>query len=259
MSLLLSRNALLLAATLALAVSSPGPARADEPEHRQWRECEEGARGMHRDEERRHATREEREDEDRGHEKKDEKERDERHGKKRDRHDERHREREHGHRRTPCEADRRLPSATPRPSPEPAPDLGIDLGRCDRERLGQIIGGAIGGTIGSQIGRGDGRVGATIVGSIIGVLIGGRVGRWMDEVDQGCVGQVLERAPDQRVVAWSNPDGGGRYEVTPTYSFRDAQGRRCRDYRTVMRRDGQLEESFGTACRNDDGRWESVY
>jgi hypothetical protein len=70
--------------------------------------------------------------------------------------------------------------------------FGLDMGRCNRERLGQVLGGAAGGVLGSTMGKGDGRTVAIIGGTLLGVLIGGS----MDRIDQNCVGQVLEHAPD---------------------------------------------------------------
>jgi len=76
------------------------------------------------------------------------------------------------------------------------PSYGIDRGTCDRELIGQILGGAAGATVGSTIGQGSGNTAAIIGGTIIGVIVGGNIGRSMDAVDQSCVGQILEHAPD---------------------------------------------------------------
>jgi hypothetical protein len=94
------------------------------------------------------------------------------------------------------------------------PDLGIELGRCNRDVIGAVIGGVAGGVVGSQLGRGSERTVATLGGTIVGVLIGGVIGRSMDEADQACVAQILEQAPAQHAIAWSNPDGG-QYRVVP--------------------------------------------
>ena len=72
----------------------------------------------------------------------------------------------------------------------------ISQGTCNRALLGKVLGGATGAAIGSQIGRGNGNTAA-----IIGVIVGGNVGQSMDRVDQGCVGQILEHAPDGRPIA----------------------------------------------------------
>jgi surface antigen len=128
---------------------------------------------------------------------------------------------------------------------------------CNRELIGSAIGGAAGGLLGNQIGRGDGRTTATIGGAFLGVLVGGSIGRSMDEADQACVGHTLERADVNRVVSWENPDGRA-YEVKPTRSFEDANGRQCREYVTTARIDGRLQQAYGTACRQPDGSWQLV-
>lgn len=134
----------------------------------------------------------------------------------------------------------------------------IDLGRCNRELLGSVIGGAAGGAVGSTVGSGDGRTAAIIGGTIIGVIIGGSIGRAMDQVDQNCVGQILEHAPDGRTVAWSGPQSGSDYEVTPVKTFRTQSGAYCRDYSTSAVIGGERQQLYGTACRQPDGSWQLV-
>jgi surface antigen len=130
--------------------------------------------------------------------------------------------------------------------------------RCNRDVVGAVFGGAAGAAVGSQFGKGDGKTAATIAGAIIGTIIGGHVGRAMDQVDQSCVGQALERAETGRTVVWRNPDNGGDYKVTPTETYRSADGRYCRAYVTTVVIDGRDERAHGTACRQPDGRWEKA-
>ena len=132
------------------------------------------------------------------------------------------------------------------------------LGRCNRDVIGAILGGAVGAAAGSQFGKGDGRKLATIGGAIIGVLVGGNLGRAMDQVDQNCVGQVLERAPTGKPVIWNNPDQNSRYTVTPTRTYQTRSGTYCRDYQTQVLIGGRLENARGTACRQSDGTWKKV-
>lgn len=133
-------------------------------------------------------------------------------------------------------------------------DLDIPRGRCNREVLGGLLGGAIGGTIGSQVGKGDGKVAAAAVGSVIGYIIGAAIGRSMDQLDEQCIGQVLERAADRQTVAWVNPNTQSRFEVTPTRTFQ-RDGQYCRDYRLDAVLDGIARNRDGTACRQNDGGW----
>ena len=84
------------------------------------------------------------------------------------------------------------------------------------------------------------------------------MGRSMDRVDQGCIGQALEYAPDGRVVNWSDSNLGARYQVTPTQTFHDRQNRNCRKYEIDVIRDGANHKVYGTACRDIDGSWRAV-
>jgi surface antigen len=132
--------------------------------------------------------------------------------------------------------------------------VGIASGSCHKEVVGGLIGAAAGGLLGSQVGKGDGRLAATAAGTVLGYIVGSSVGRSMDEVDQGCVGQVLERAPDRQTVAWTDDRRDSRYEVTPTRTYREGE-RYCRDYVMDAMVDGRPESVTGTACRNPDGTW----
>ncbi len=137
------------------------------------------------------------------------------------------------------------------------PDAG-GTGNCNRETLGTVLGAAAGAAAGTQIGSGSGQILATIGGTIIGALVGGNIGRAMDQVDQHCVGQVLERAPNGQSVAWQNPDQGGQYQVTPTRTYQTSSGQYCREYQTRIVIAGKVEDAHGTACRQADGSWQKT-
>ena len=134
--------------------------------------------------------------------------------------------------------------------------FGIDLGTCNRERLGQILGGAAGGAAGSTVGKGDGKTVAVIAGTVVGFIIGGSIGQAMDQVDQDCCGQALERADTGETVRWRNPDGG-RYSVTPTRTF-ERDGAYCREYSSTGTVGDSNQTLTGVACRDADGRWRLV-
>ncbi len=134
---------------------------------------------------------------------------------------------------------------------------GIDRGRCDRglvssEVVGGVLGGAVGGAAGSQIGKGSGKTAATIGGTIIGVLVGSSIGRSMDEIDQNCVGRVLEHAPDRQRIQWTG--AGYDYDVVPLRTFQ-SNGMYCREYQTKAAVGGKVQQVYGTACRQPDGAW----
>jgi surface antigen len=138
--------------------------------------------------------------------------------------------------------------------PDLIPFRDSGFGTCNRDIIGALIGGAAGAAAGSRFGKGDGKILTTVGGAIIGALIGGNIGRGMDQVDQNCVGQTLERAPDGTTVAWRDPDLGGQYQVTPTKTWQDGNAY-CREYQTRIVIGGKLEEAWGTACRQADGSW----
>lgn len=138
-----------------------------------------------------------------------------------------------------------------------AAPYGIDRGRCYRERVGQVVGGVGGAVIGSQIGQGSGRVVAAAAGTLIGVLVGGAVGRSLDQADYACAGQILEYAPNNRAIVWSNPETGGSYRMVPTNAYQ-VDGRYCREYTSAATIGGRTQQVYGTACRQPDGAWQIV-
>ncbi len=137
----------------------------------------------------------------------------------------------------------------------------IDLGFCNRSlSSSQLVGGAlgaiVGGLLGSKVGKGDGKLAATAAGTLIGALAGASVARSMDTADNECVRKALDAAPDQRQVAWQNPDADAQYKVTPVKSYENRAGRYCREYITEAVIGGRTEKVYGTACRQPDGAWE---
>jgi surface antigen len=120
--------------------------------------------------------------------------------------------------------------------------------------VGSLIGGAAGGLLGNQFGHGKGQAVTTLLGAVAGIVVGGAIGRSMDPVDQGCVGQALEHAPTNHTVAWRNPDTGVPYEVTPVRTYQEGGGY-CREYTSSAMIDGRRQQTTGTACRQPDGSW----
>lgn len=100
--------------------------------------------------------------------------------------------------------------------------------------------------------------GPALSGAIIGALVGGSIGKKMDEYDQNCIGQSLERADDGKTIWWENSAAKVRFGVTPMRTFENSAGRFCRAYRTTAFIDGRVRNAFGTACRQADGAWEQV-
>ncbi len=127
---------------------------------------------------------------------------------------------------------------------------------------GTILGGIVGAAIGSQIGGGKGRLAAVGVGTLIGALVGRDVGRSMDYADQayatGSFGHAMEYAPTCSRITWNNPRSGSNGTVTPTQTYEPEPGRYCREFQQEVVIGGQVEDAYGTACRQPDGSWEIV-
>lgn len=122
---------------------------------------------------------------------------------------------------------------------------------------GAVLGGVAGGVAGSQIGKGKGRDVAMVLGTLLGAGIGGAIGQSMDTTDAVETGRALESTTTGNTVAWSNPDTGNEYEVTPTNTFKTSTGQNCREYTTIAKINGQQEKMNGTACRQADGSWKA--
>lgn len=123
-----------------------------------------------------------------------------------------------------------------------------------KEGAGSVIGGVLGGVLGAQVGEGHGRTVAIIAGALAGAAIGGSVGKHMDEGDRQKVAQTLEGVRTGVPVAWSNPDSGVRYAVTPTRTYETPAGP-CREFTTEALIGGKRETVYGTACRQPGGSW----
>jgi surface antigen len=130
----------------------------------------------------------------------------------------------------------------------------IAEGTCDRDAVAATLGAAGGGLIASSVSD-DPR--AIIGGMLAGALLATALSRTADPVDRGCFGQALEHAPSHQRIAWRSPKDGAAYQFTPLRSFQLDDGRYCREYTTVVARDGSAHTDRGTACRTADGSWRS--
>lgn len=126
-----------------------------------------------------------------------------------------------------------------------------------KEDQGALIGMIVGGIIGHQVGDGSGQAIATMVGTAAGAMIGGSVGRSMDKTDRMYAGAALENVRTGVPSTWVNPDTGYEYTVTPTQTYESAQGP-CREYTLDALIGGNVQQVYGTACRQPDGSWSIV-
>ncbi|HLU65758.1 MAG TPA: RT0821/Lpp0805 family surface protein [Kofleriaceae bacterium] len=109
---------------------------------------------------------------------------------------------------------------------------------------GAVAGGALGAAVGDETGL--------LIGAALGGLLGHEIGRSIEEEDRRRMGRALEL---NRPARWHNPDTGTRYELEPTDSFERA-GLPCREFRMEAEVGRDVEEVYGTACRQPDGSWE---
>ena len=147
--------------------------------------------------------------------------------------------------------------------------LGTALSGCggmgQNETAGSIIGGVAGAVVGNQFGSGDGKTAATALGAVIGAMVGGNVGRSLDETSRQRAGaaaeHALETADVGESITWENPDNaGGPAHGSATVIRRgaDSKGRTCREFQQTVMIGGREEQSYGTACRDDNGDWKIV-
>lgn len=131
-----------------------------------------------------------------------------------------------------------------------------------KQGAGTLIGGATGGLLGATVGKGHGRYLAAGVGALAGAIVGNQIGRAMDENDKRIAElasqKALETAPSGNSVEWKNPDSGHSGYITPTQTFKNNEGKYCREYTEIVNIDGQDEQAYGKACRQPDGHWEIV-
>ncbi len=133
----------------------------------------------------------------------------------------------------------------------------VGCGGGKKENSGRTMGAIVGGLIGAAAGD-DNKAGSVIVGAIIGSVIGGAIGKSMDARDRANQHTALERNRTNQPMAWTNPDSGNRYRVTPTRTYRSANNTPCREYETEAFVRGQRKVFRGKACRDSNGNWSEV-
>jgi surface antigen len=125
-----------------------------------------------------------------------------------------------------------------------------------------LLGGIIGAVAGAQVGNGKGQLVAIGVGTALGALIGSDLGRAMDARDHayatGSFGHALETVPSCTTITWNNAQTGNYGSITPVQTYEPEPGRYCREFQQQVVIGGQVQDAYGTACRQPDGSWEIV-
>jgi surface antigen len=157
----------------------------------------------------------------------------------------------------------------------------------DNTFWGTGMGAALGGYLGSHIGKGDGQLAATGAGVFLGGLMGNSVGRSLDRGNAsyysrgGGYGSMSyyptypaysapyvapPAAPPPQVI-FVQPEQVDYYAprrravlVEEGYVGppppKQHRRRHCREFTQTTRIDGQVRESYGTACLRPDGTWQ---
>ena len=132
----------------------------------------------------------------------------------------------------------------------------------ENETAGTILGGVAGAVVGNQFGKGSGKTVATALGAIIGATAGRNIGKSLDATSQVRAGaaarQALDTAAVGESITWENPanaSGPARGSATVTRQGNDSGGRTCREFQQTVTIAGRQEQSYGTACRDQNGDW----
>lgn len=138
-------------------------------------------------------------------------------------------------------------------------------GMSENETAGTILGGVAGAVVGTQFGDGTGKTAATALGAVIGATVGRNIGRSLDETSRQRAGaaahEALDTAEVGESITWENPGNaaGPAYgAATVTRQGSDREGRTCREFQQTVTIGGREEQSYGTACRDDNGDWKIV-
>jgi surface antigen len=98
----------------------------------------------------------------------------------------------------------------------------------------------------------------TTTATVSSGFLSGSTGKSMDEVDQLKMNQALESNRTNQSSSWSNPATHNNYSVTPTRTFTGPNGEPCRDFTTNAIVNGERNSIYGTACRDNAGKWRIV-
>ncbi|MBT3305632.1 MAG: hypothetical protein HN377_04030 [Alphaproteobacteria bacterium] len=147
--------------------------------------------------------------------------------------------------------------------------LAVSVGGCTNvemsreEMLGAAAGAAAGGFLGFQMG------GGLLMHSLYataGTVAGGAGGYYATRALMGSDLAAYERtaqkglaqANDGQVLDWQNPETGNSGIFRTIRSFQMADGRYCRQYRTTVSFDRDVQSGVGMACKMDGGQWQVV-
>ena len=137
--------------------------------------------------------------------------------------------------------------------------LPLVSGCATKMETGTVVGALTGGALAYGLGQDSSKKELwTVLGIGLGAMIGQNIGKQLDERDRILMGQTfnhtMEKAPINATGQWQNPDTGHGGTVTPTRTFETQTGP-CREFTQTVSIGGQMEQAYGTACRQADGSW----
>ena len=130
-----------------------------------------------------------------------------------------------------------------------------------KQGAGTLLGAVGGALLGSSIGKGRGRIIAVAAGTILGAFVGAEIGRSLDRADRIAMTNAQDQAhfaPMGETIEWFNPDNGHYGTVRATREGQTNSGRYCREYQHSVVINDQVQQAYGTACRQPDGSWQVI-
>jgi surface antigen len=115
-----------------------------------------------------------------------------------------------------------------------------------------------GGLIASEFDPGKGPVTDSPRRTLLGAAIPGQPGKSLTRADRIFAEEAGFRAHAAalgQTVQWANPQTGNSGTITPIRQGLSTIGSVCRQYHQIVNISGQVEEAYGTACRQPDGDW----
>ena len=137
--------------------------------------------------------------------------------------------------------------------------LPLVSGCATKMETGAVVGALTGGALAYGLGQDSSKKELwTVLGIGLGARIGQNIGKQLDERDRYLMAQTfehtMEKAPTNSTGQWQNPDTGHGGTITPTNTI-VTNGTPCREFTQTVSIGGQMQEAYGTACRQADGSW----
>jgi len=137
--------------------------------------------------------------------------------------------------------------------------LPLVSGCATKMETGAVVGALTGGALAYGLGQDSSKKELwTVLGIGLGAMIGQNIGKQLDERDRYLMAQTfehtMEKAPTNSTGQWQNPDTGHGGTITPTNTI-VTNGTPCREFTQTVSIGGQMQEAYGTACRQADGSW----